>query len=150
MAGADVVNPMLLMMLSASVPLRIQQLLTHPHRNSIQRHWAERAADEVASHSDDLMFGGPKRGNTAAVFNRLAEGLAALALCPGGVLFTGLHWCTEHQVGIQCTDPAELACTHARPEKATTERDRLRDAAVVLSARLNNPVQLSLFDGEAS
>lgn len=109
MTGADAANPMLLMMLSASVPLRIHQLLTHPHRDSIQRRWARRAADEVASHGDDLMFGGPKRGGAAAVFNRLTEGLAAGALCPGGVTFLGVHWCVEHPGGIQGV--GELTCT---------------------------------------
>jgi hypothetical protein len=100
-------NDVLVVTLSLAVPMRIHQLLTSPDRDGLQRMWASRAATEVGSHGDDLMFGSKKKGTTADVFNRLAEGLAALALCPGGVLFAGQHWCVEHLGG-------SLAVQHGR------------------------------------
>lgn len=55
--------------------------------------WAFRRAEEagqvVAEKGDVLMYGGK---GCASAFNALAEGLAILALCPGGVRFAGRHW----------------------------------------------------------
>lgn len=72
------------------------------------REVADGCADLVAAHGDDLQFGGPR---CAAAFNALAGGLAVLAYCPGGVAFTGLHWCVHSH-----------PCCPRRP--ARPERDR--------------------------
>lgn len=46
----------------------------------------------LAEKGDVLQYGGGKRGEAAACFNALAEGLAILSYCPGGVTFLGQHW----------------------------------------------------------
>lgn len=79
--------------LQAAVPLRIAELRaeTDEHRVGIARE----SAELVASHGDDLLFGGPRRGDTARVFNAIALGLAVCAYQPGGVDFAGSHWCVD-------------------------------------------------------
>lgn len=54
---------------------------------------ARAAAEAVASHGDDLEFGGKHCKST---FAALARGLAALSFPPGGVVFGGSHWCATH------------------------------------------------------
>lgn len=52
---------------------------------------AKRMATVLATHGDDLQFGGK---HCSPAFNALARGLACLALvADGGATFTGLHWC---------------------------------------------------------
>ena len=66
-------------------------------------------ADAIASHGDDLMFGGK---HCAPTFAALARGLAVLAHQPGGVSFAGLHWCVgsgHHGTREQAPCTAELA-----------------------------------------
>lgn len=107
--------------LAVAVPLRIDELLGLPsdHRETVAKRWAERGAGGVAHHGDMLMFRSKAgrrhtpecvkeqrshcdcRVGTAEVFNALAKGLAALALSPGGVTWSGLHWCVEHPGGVR-------------------------------------------------
>lgn len=124
-------NDVLLITLDAAVPLWLAELrsMTPIQRAEHVRTWAAEAAEVVASHGDTLMFRtrshklravqlGPasrrKPGaevSTAATFNALARGLAALAMSPGGVLFAGRHWCVKHPWGIACTSSTDLTCT---------------------------------------
>ena len=57
---------------------------------------AQVCGQHIAERGDVLQFKGktPKeRAKTAEAFNRLAEGLACLALtAPGGVTFLGVRW----------------------------------------------------------
>ena len=53
---------------------------------------ARRCGDYLAEYGDALMFLDKKRGRSAEAFNRLAEGIACLAFCPGGVTAFGTHW----------------------------------------------------------
>lgn len=46
----------------------------------------------IASQGDNILFKGKKPGQSADAFNRLAEGIALLALAPGGVKLFGLHF----------------------------------------------------------
>lgn len=94
LAAADPRSAMLLDTLALAVPLQIRELarLTHDQRAET----AERCAQVVAEHGDDLMFGSRRKGETAHVFNALATGLALAAYQPGGVTFAGQHWCTDH------------------------------------------------------
>lgn len=83
--------------LGAAVQLRIAELaaLDPDDRDRVVRVWAVDAADLVSQNGDQLMFktpAGPNQPGTAAVFNALARGLAALAHQPGGVRFHGTHW----------------------------------------------------------
>jgi hypothetical protein len=56
---------------------------------------AHECATAVASDGDKIMF--KEKGKTAAAFNALAEGLACLAHCPGGVRFGGAHYSATYQ-----------------------------------------------------
>ena len=85
--------------LSAAVPLWILDLQKLPFARVMER--ASECGQHVAEHGDDLMFRSSKlankrHGGSAAAFNRLAEGLACLAFCPGGVRFMGLHFEAKH------------------------------------------------------
>ena len=72
--------------LSVAVPMLIheyktgQRLLQTPRTDISQL---------IAEKGDQLMYRGPQ---TAEVFNALAEGIATLAFCPGGVTLFGLHF----------------------------------------------------------
>lgn len=76
-------------LLEVAVPLRITELrvLSDSERQEL----AGQAGQYIACHGDDLMFRS-KKGNSAKAFSQLATGLAALAFCPGGVSFAGMHW----------------------------------------------------------
>jgi len=50
---------------------------------------ARGCVEVVASHGDDLQYGGKF---AADAFAKLACGLACLAYQPGGVTFMGTHW----------------------------------------------------------
>lgn len=73
--------------LAAAVPLHIAEI-----RDWTPEQRAERAHDVaplIASHGDDLLFGGPRCAET---FNALALGMACLAFAPGGVKLFGLEF----------------------------------------------------------
>lgn len=81
--------------LQLAVPLHIDELRNRDDQQRIAV--ARRCADVVASHGDDLQYGGKR---CAAAFNALALGLAAAAYQPGGVTFAQtLHWCTAPHEG---------------------------------------------------
>jgi hypothetical protein len=77
----------MLISLEAAVPLWIERLRHVPA--DLLRERASHLADVVAEKGDVLQYGGK---GCAEAFNAVAEGLAALAYCPGGVTFCGLHW----------------------------------------------------------
>lgn len=88
----------LLSALDAAVPLWMLELdrMTPEIRELDRQVWARRSADAIAAHGDVLQYGSRRKGETAKVFNALAQGLAAAAYQPGGVTFAGRHWCTDH------------------------------------------------------
>lgn len=49
-------------------------------------------AHYLGAHGDDLLYRSKKKGETAKVFNLVAEMLAGLAFQPGGVTFAGAHY----------------------------------------------------------
>ncbi len=54
--------------------------------------------ESVCYKGDLLLYGSKKKGETAELFNDLAEGLAWLALiAKGGVTFGDLHWDAEFE-----------------------------------------------------
>lgn len=73
--------------LEAAVPLHQIDLRRQPFER-VQA-LALDAAQAITAHGDDLLYGGR---HCAETFNRLAQGLAALSLQPGGVTAFGLHW----------------------------------------------------------
>ena len=88
--------------LQAAIPLW-QHRLRAMDWADVQRR-AHEAAQVVAEKGDILQFKSKKRGETAAAFNALAEGVAALSFCPGGVTFLGDHWEADHTASDQPTD----------------------------------------------
>ena len=83
-------NPVLMLTLDLAMPIAILQMRDWTPR---QRETARAAdVDMVASHGDDLLFGGR---NCTAAFAAAARGLALLADAPGGVDFAGRHWCVR-------------------------------------------------------
>lgn len=46
----------------------------------------------LAEHGDTLLYGSKKRGESAALFNRLAKTIAVLAFVPGGISIMGAHY----------------------------------------------------------
>jgi hypothetical protein len=73
--------------LQVAVPLRIAEVASWSWDRR-QREAGE-VANVVASHGDDLLYGGK---HCADAFNKLALGLACLAYAPGGVTFMGEHF----------------------------------------------------------
>jgi len=76
--------------LSTAVPFLIEDLRHQPFEKIHER--AREAAQVVAEKGDIILFRSKKPGATAAAFAALAEGLACLAFCPGGVTFLGLKF----------------------------------------------------------
>lgn len=79
----------LLLTLDLAVPLAIEEVRSWSEEQRLA--YCHEHAQEIASRSDVLMFGG-KKGEAAALFNILARSLACLAYSPGGVRFHGRHW----------------------------------------------------------
>ena len=52
----------------------------------------ERSTNAIASHGDDLQFGGR---HAREALRGLVEGMAILARAPGGVTFAGVHACLQ-------------------------------------------------------
>ena len=80
--------------LCVTVPLWIQvwKLRVASWSDALVRERGSLLSTIVASQGDIIQFRGGKKGDTAAAFNALAEGVALLAYCPGGVTFLGDHW----------------------------------------------------------
>lgn len=85
--------------LQLAVPLWIERLRERPWEYVQQR--AKECSQHIAGHGDNLLFRAKKKGQSAEAFNRLAEGIACLSFCPGGVKIFGQHWeaCLEEEVG---------------------------------------------------
>lgn len=77
--------------LAVSVPRWIEVLSDLEPAFIIKR--AQACARMVAERGDALQFGSKTPGKSAEVLDRLAEGLAAMALTvPGGLTFLGVTW----------------------------------------------------------
>lgn len=90
-------NPILMGMLELAVPMWIDRLRPLPWTEIERRR--ERCADVLAFASPGVDIAGlasratdGKKGGVAAAFNVMAEALAILSFCPGGVTFSGSHW----------------------------------------------------------
>ena len=81
--------------LQLAVPMWIHEM--RPWSIDQRLSMARECAEVVASHGDDLQYGGKHCADT---FNKLACGLACLAHQPGGVKFLGYHWIVD-----QAADP---------------------------------------------
>lgn len=90
----DLQHTLLCTSLQVAVPLWIEELKHQPLDRVLAR--APECAQTVAEKGDILQFGSKKKGETAKVFNQLAEGVAILAFAPGGVRCFGLHFEATH------------------------------------------------------
>lgn len=81
----------LLATLELAVPLHLHEI--RGKSDAWRMGEARRCADMVASHGDDLQYGGK---HCAAAFNAVARGVALGAMQPGGITLHGRHWCTDH------------------------------------------------------
>lgn len=82
---------LLVISLQVAVPLWIDRLQDQPVEHILER--AKACGEYVAEKGDIIQWRSKKQGASAEAFNRLAEGLAAMALtAQGGVSFLGLHW----------------------------------------------------------
>lgn len=94
MSHEELAREHLAIALSCAVPLWIERLARLPYANILER--ARVCAQAVAEKGDVIQFRSKRKGESAEAFNRLAEGLAALAFSPGGVQAFGLHFAAKH------------------------------------------------------
>jgi hypothetical protein len=85
--------PLLRAALSAAVPLWATELESMPYSYICER--ANECSSCIAEHGDVILYRG-RKGESAAAFNRLAEGLACLSFAPGGVRFLDMHFDFTH------------------------------------------------------
>jgi len=76
--------------LQLAVPLWIERLRSSGWEHIQAR--AKQCSQIVGEKGDVILFRGGKKGESAAAFNALAEGIACLAFAPGGVKIFGEHW----------------------------------------------------------
>jgi len=91
--------------LAAAVPLWIEEFVRKGYTFDDVARVAAESGQVVAEKGDLILFKGKKKGETAAAFNALAKGIAALAFVPGGVRTFGMHF---------EADPKRLATTQGR------------------------------------
>lgn len=89
--------PLMRLFLSTAVPLWIDRIqywrpVYREQRAHEIGHEIGASQALVADESTEGRVAKADRGKLAAGFNLLAEGLALLAFCPGGVTFAGHHW----------------------------------------------------------
>ena len=90
----DLPNPALLKLaLEVAVPLWIEELRSWSWDDRVML--ARVCAQVVAEKGDVLQYGGE---GCAEAFNRLAQGVAALAFVPGGVTIFGMHFSSKRPV----------------------------------------------------
>lgn len=81
-------------MLPMAVTMRIMDFKKLPWEQVKAR--ATEASNVIANHGDNILFLGPKKGDTAKAFNKLAEGVAALSFVPGGITVFEMHFEATH------------------------------------------------------
>lgn len=86
------IGDILCVSLSAAVPLRILEYQSRggPSDSDFER--VRGYAEILGEKGDILQFRSKKKGETAEIFNKVADGLAVMAFCPGGVKFRELRF----------------------------------------------------------
>jgi hypothetical protein len=82
----------LLPALGVAVPLWVHDLYRNGGPTPADWQRLSQMGHIFAERGDVLLFGGSRPGETAELFNQLAEALALLAFLPGGVRFGRLHF----------------------------------------------------------
>lgn len=84
----------LLAALEVAVPLWQIEVRKRPLAERIER--GQVLGVEIAAHGDNILYRGPKKGDTSEAFNNLAEAIAIASMTsPGGITFAGRHWETS-------------------------------------------------------
>lgn len=78
--------------IGCAVPLRILEYQARGGPTDADRERVRGSAQIIAEQGDRLMYRGNAPGDAARLFNALADGLAVLAFCPGGVRFCGTRY----------------------------------------------------------
>ena len=78
--------------LSAAVPLWIETFVQQDYTWADVSRIASESSQIIAEKGDLILFKSKKKGETAAAFNALARGVAALAFVPGGVTVFEMHF----------------------------------------------------------
>jgi hypothetical protein len=90
------VDPVTKAFLGLTVPMWIELMRPwRPERREQKAHeLGELIAYEqgVAALCDPEARGTARKGELGKAFNAIAQGLACLAFCPGGIVFAGHHW----------------------------------------------------------
>lgn len=90
----DLTRTRLRITLQAAVPLWQLRLRERPLAVLLAK--GPDLAQVIAEKGDVILYKGGKRGESAAAFNALAEGIATLSFMPGGVTFLDDHWHAVH------------------------------------------------------
>lgn len=78
--------------LSAAVPLWVAEMRASGGPTDKDREDARGLTDDLAARGDVLLYGSKRKGEAAALFNRLAHAVAVLSFSPGGIRLFGEHW----------------------------------------------------------
>lgn len=97
-------GPLTRQFLGLAVPMWIDKMRYWPasYREKRAHELGEELAASQGLVADDNPEGRvprSERGEVAPQFNLLAQGLALIAFCPGGVVFAGQHWQAEAGAG---------------------------------------------------
>jgi len=80
----------LYLMLGIAVPLWIEKMKGMSDEDALSR--AAECSRRIQDAGECVLFRGKKKGKSADAFNAVAEALAVMARCPGGVRFGPNHW----------------------------------------------------------
>ncbi|GHO72121.1 hypothetical protein KSC_110130 [Ktedonobacter sp. SOSP1-52] len=121
---SSVASSHLAIALSAAVPLRVLGLYERqgPDENDLEA--ARQVGTLIASKGDVLLFGSQVRGETAKLFNHVAQALAVLSFAPGGICF-GQHFDAQAILtGFFGAQTAEQYCQHMRGTPLTAQQEQ--------------------------
>ena len=84
-------------MLAVAVPLRIWRLQERGGPTEADFQNGTTLGALIAEKGDLLFHRGKKAGESAGVFNAVAQGIAVLSFAPGGITLFGQHWETKRE-----------------------------------------------------
>ncbi|GHO77220.1 hypothetical protein KSD_49910 [Ktedonobacter sp. SOSP1-85] len=97
--------------LSAAVPLRVLGLYERQGPDESDLEATRHVERQLTSQGDHLLFRSKVPGETAKLFNQVAQGLAVLSFAPGGVSCFGHHFDAQEILsGFFGTEAARQYC----------------------------------------
>ena len=90
----NVDNHVLLVALSAAVPLWILELKEKGGPTREDWNWLKEAENILTNTGEAILYR-TKKGDTARAFNAVAKAIAILSFVPGGIEIFGSHWESE-------------------------------------------------------